>query len=241
MLLADGLTEDAQLESRDRAAARRTARPARWPRPFACRSTRASCSAGRGPRVAGGGAQPAASGCPARALRQRAGAPPGRAGRLQRTRGPERTGQVARPLRAPLQDRALGRSDRARRRADRRGVRRAASSSIARTRARDPAGTDRLPAGALGEPAPRGTRCPAGCPSGSASTCRGCSRIPSTATTSSWSAATRSYIPEFNPIVMVQGAVNSPGPVAYTPGKNLDWYVDAAGGYTQRATRAIRT
>lgn len=41
------------------------------------------------------------------------------------------------------------------------------------------------------------------------------------------------YIPEFNPIVMVQGAVNSPGPVAYTPGKSLDWYVDAAGGYTQ--------
>lgn len=40
-------------------------------------------------------------------------------------------------------------------------------------------------------------------------------------------------IPEFNPIVLVQGAVNSPGPVAYTPGKNLDWYVDAAGGYTQ--------
>jgi polysaccharide biosynthesis/export protein len=41
------------------------------------------------------------------------------------------------------------------------------------------------------------------------------------------------HIPEFNPIVMVQGAVNSPGPVAYTPGKSLDWYVDAAGGYTQ--------
>jgi len=41
------------------------------------------------------------------------------------------------------------------------------------------------------------------------------------------------YIPEYDPIVLVQGAVNSPGPVAYTPGKNLDWYVDAAGGYTQ--------
>jgi polysaccharide biosynthesis/export protein len=41
------------------------------------------------------------------------------------------------------------------------------------------------------------------------------------------------HIPEFNPIVVVQGAVNSPGPVAYSPGKNLDWYVDAAGGYTQ--------
>ncbi len=41
------------------------------------------------------------------------------------------------------------------------------------------------------------------------------------------------YIPEYDPIVLVQGAVNSPGPVAYTPGKNLDWYVNAAGGYTQ--------
>jgi polysaccharide biosynthesis/export protein len=40
-------------------------------------------------------------------------------------------------------------------------------------------------------------------------------------------------IPEFNPIVIVQGAVNSPGAVAFTPGKNLDWYVNAAGGYTQ--------
>lgn len=40
-------------------------------------------------------------------------------------------------------------------------------------------------------------------------------------------------IPEYNPIVMVQGAVNSPGAVPYTPGKSLDWYVDAAGGYSQ--------
>ena len=43
------------------------------------------------------------------------------------------------------------------------------------------------------------------------------------------------HIPEFNPIVLVQGAVNSPGAVAFTPGKNLDWYVNAAGGYTQAA------
>jgi polysaccharide biosynthesis/export protein len=41
------------------------------------------------------------------------------------------------------------------------------------------------------------------------------------------------HIPEFDPVVMVRGAVNSPGPVAYEPGKNLDWYVDRAGGYTQ--------
>jgi polysaccharide export outer membrane protein len=43
------------------------------------------------------------------------------------------------------------------------------------------------------------------------------------------------HIPEFNPIVLVQGAVGSPGAVAYTQGKNLDWYVNAAGGYTQTA------
>jgi protein involved in polysaccharide export with SLBB domain len=43
------------------------------------------------------------------------------------------------------------------------------------------------------------------------------------------------YIPEFNSVIMVQGAVNSPGAVAYTPGRNLDWYVSAAGGYTQRS------
>jgi polysaccharide export outer membrane protein len=41
------------------------------------------------------------------------------------------------------------------------------------------------------------------------------------------------HIPEYNPIIMVQGAVNSPGAVPYSPGKSLDWYVDAAGGYTQ--------
>jgi protein involved in polysaccharide export with SLBB domain len=41
------------------------------------------------------------------------------------------------------------------------------------------------------------------------------------------------YIPEFDPVVMVRGAVNSPGAVAFEPGKNLDWYVDRAGGYTQ--------
>jgi protein involved in polysaccharide export with SLBB domain len=43
------------------------------------------------------------------------------------------------------------------------------------------------------------------------------------------------HIPEYNPIVLVQGAVNSPGAVAYASGKNLDWYVNAAGGYTQAA------
>ncbi len=40
------------------------------------------------------------------------------------------------------------------------------------------------------------------------------------------------HIPEFDPVVFVNGYVNSPGPVAFEPGKNLDWYVDRAGGYT---------
>jgi polysaccharide biosynthesis/export protein len=40
-------------------------------------------------------------------------------------------------------------------------------------------------------------------------------------------------IPEYNPIVLVEGAVNSPGAVPFTPGKSLDWYVNAAGGYSQ--------
>jgi polysaccharide biosynthesis/export protein len=40
-------------------------------------------------------------------------------------------------------------------------------------------------------------------------------------------------IPEYNPVVIVDGSVNSPGPVVYTPGKSLDWYVNAAGGYAQ--------
>jgi protein involved in polysaccharide export with SLBB domain len=45
------------------------------------------------------------------------------------------------------------------------------------------------------------------------------------------------HLPEFNPVIIVRGAVNAPGPVAYTPGKNLDWYVNAAGGYSQQADR----
>jgi protein involved in polysaccharide export with SLBB domain len=40
-------------------------------------------------------------------------------------------------------------------------------------------------------------------------------------------------IPEFSPVVMVRGAVNAPGAVAYRPGRNLDYYVRAAGGYSK--------
>ena len=45
------------------------------------------------------------------------------------------------------------------------------------------------------------------------------------------------YIPEYDPIVTVLGAVNSPGPVAFSPGKNLDWYVSGAGGYAVNGDR----
>src|SRR5215210_880364 len=31
------------------------------------------------------------------------------------------------------------------------------------------------------------------------------------------------HIPEYNPIIMVQGAINAPGAVPYAPGKTLDW------------------
>jgi protein involved in polysaccharide export with SLBB domain len=40
-------------------------------------------------------------------------------------------------------------------------------------------------------------------------------------------------IPEFDPVVMVRGAVNAPGAVAFRPGQNLDYYVRAAGGYSK--------
>jgi len=38
-------------------------------------------------------------------------------------------------------------------------------------------------------------------------------------------------IPEYDPIVFVAGAVNAPVAVSYVPGKNIDYYVGAAGGY----------
>jgi protein involved in polysaccharide export with SLBB domain len=43
------------------------------------------------------------------------------------------------------------------------------------------------------------------------------------------------YIPRFNPVVNVQGAVNSPLSVTYTPGKTIEYYIRAAGGPTVRA------
>jgi hypothetical protein len=43
------------------------------------------------------------------------------------------------------------------------------------------------------------------------------------------------YIPRINPVVNVQGAVNSPVSVTYAPGRDIEYYVRAAGGPTTRA------
>lgn len=43
------------------------------------------------------------------------------------------------------------------------------------------------------------------------------------------------HIPEYSPVVRVNGAVNAPLAVTYVPGKNLDFYVRAAGGYARNA------
>lgn len=42
-------------------------------------------------------------------------------------------------------------------------------------------------------------------------------------------------IPEYNPVVRVIGAVNQPVAVSWAPGKNLDFYVASAGGYSRVA------
>jgi protein involved in polysaccharide export with SLBB domain len=43
------------------------------------------------------------------------------------------------------------------------------------------------------------------------------------------------YIPRFNAVVRVQGEVNSPVAVTYQPGKDLNYYIRAAGGATRKA------
>lgn len=42
-------------------------------------------------------------------------------------------------------------------------------------------------------------------------------------------------IPEYNPVVVVQGAVNSPSTVLYRQGEGLGYYIENAGGYAQNA------
>jgi polysaccharide biosynthesis/export protein len=43
------------------------------------------------------------------------------------------------------------------------------------------------------------------------------------------------FIPVFSNVVTVRGAVNSPVAVAYVPGRDIDYYINAAGGPTRRA------
>jgi polysaccharide biosynthesis/export protein len=43
------------------------------------------------------------------------------------------------------------------------------------------------------------------------------------------------FIPRYNAVVNVQGAVNSPVSVTYAPGKSLEYYVRAAGGPSRKA------
>ncbi len=43
------------------------------------------------------------------------------------------------------------------------------------------------------------------------------------------------YLPRYQAVVKVEGAVHSPIAVAYIPGRSLSYYVDAAGGYTYAA------
>jgi protein involved in polysaccharide export with SLBB domain len=45
------------------------------------------------------------------------------------------------------------------------------------------------------------------------------------------------FVPEYNPVVRVVGSVNAPGSVAFVEGKGLDYYIDAAGGYSRLADK----
>ena len=215
---------------RDRPAARASGRRARWPRRCACRSTRAtSWPGGRRHRCAGRRDRRRDA---APAVRQRARPATG-GWSLQRTVALDRPGQVARPLLAPLEDRAPGGP---------------ASSGLADSRPRPiaggiqfyrayagtrPTGTDQL-AAARRRPEPPGRdSTPRASPSGSASTCRACSRIPGSATTSFSRAAIRSTSPSTTPSSWCRARSTHRGRWPTRPGKNLDWYVDAAGGYTQ--------
>ncbi len=46
------------------------------------------------------------------------------------------------------------------------------------------------------------------------------------------------YVPQYQPVVAVEGAVNSPVGVAFVPGRTTDFYVDRAGGFARRADKS---
>jgi polysaccharide biosynthesis/export protein len=43
------------------------------------------------------------------------------------------------------------------------------------------------------------------------------------------------YVPEYNPVITVAGAVNSPTSVLYRPGAGLEYYIENAGGFARNA------
>lgn len=45
------------------------------------------------------------------------------------------------------------------------------------------------------------------------------------------------HIPAFMPTVRVEGAVNAPTSVAYVPGRGIDYYINAAGGFARNADK----
>jgi polysaccharide export outer membrane protein len=45
------------------------------------------------------------------------------------------------------------------------------------------------------------------------------------------------YVPLYQPVVQVEGAVNSPVAVAFVPGRSASYYVDRAGGFARRADK----
>ena len=45
------------------------------------------------------------------------------------------------------------------------------------------------------------------------------------------------YVPEYQPVVSVEGGVNSPVTVAYVPGQGTSYYIDRAGGFSRRADK----
>ncbi|MCM8830429.1 MAG: polysaccharide biosynthesis/export family protein, partial [Candidatus Omnitrophica bacterium] len=47
------------------------------------------------------------------------------------------------------------------------------------------------------------------------------------------------FIPEKKTTVLVHGEVRFPNSIAYTPGKTVEYYIDQAGGFTERANKVI--
>ena len=71
----------------------------------------------------------------------------------------------------------------------------------------------------------------------SASTCRWCSQDSGYHDNLILAGGDSIHIPEYNPVVRVSGAVNAPLAVTWAEGKNMDFYVASAGGYSRDADK----